>query len=296
MKKRPLAMFVLFVVCFTLTYAQDRNLKKVQESIYCVSFCARDATVPIPIGHGAMRGSLSPGHAFIVWSVDDVERGLCAAQAFGFDPKRGGIVPLISFKYPIAGMIFDEYLRNPGQGYCVLTVKVSKADYEATQRIREQWDGKEYSITNQDCVTFVDTIARRIGLDTPDRPSLFKGVLDNFPQVYMSKLKVLNEIKGVQGQRATAPRLSITDPKQQDEATKIQETLSDLLGMYTDVSAQLAKEHKSINAENTYLEQERGRLSNTKDKKSKDDPVRTAQKSLRKAEDAIEVWKRPQVK
>ncbi len=172
-----------------------------KESVYCISFCARNIEISppviIPPGKVLRTGTLSLGHAFVVWSVDDVERGLCAAEAFGFDPKdANGLVALMSFKKPVTGWVFDEYLRNPGQGFVALTVKVKKSDYDKTLLMREEWQGKEYSLAKQDCVTFAETIAKQIGLKVPDRPALFgnipTSIKANLPEIYINKLRELN--------------------------------------------------------------------------------------------------------
>ncbi|HVC97970.1 MAG TPA: hypothetical protein VND64_30140 [Pirellulales bacterium] len=155
-----------------------RGGAKVPED-YAVLFCARGPSV----GDRSVSG-----HAYLIWAYNDDRRRACVAESFGFFPEKDGDV-LKSVVADVPGELSASALRNkPSSGECRLVVKVTKAQWEATEKIRADWSKREYRLAKKDCVTFAAAVAERLELKLPDR----SGV-DNLPARYLRKLAEENK-------------------------------------------------------------------------------------------------------
>lgn len=147
---------------------------------YAVVFCAR--------GIDVVDDKSLVGHAYIIWSKSDDKLRACTAHAHGFFPDNNGD-GLKSVFREVPGTTSDSVLRNkPGSGECRIVVRVTKPQWEATERIRAEWSDKKYRLTKSDCVTFTAAVAEKLNLKLPNR----KG-LDNFPARFIGKLAKENK-------------------------------------------------------------------------------------------------------
>ena len=120
-------------------------------------------------------GGVSPGHAFISLAREDNEKQMTVFDgAWGFYPQnRGGKDGIISLFGEVPGEIVDEFKEKTpkDQGFTIL---VSKEEYEKVLEIKKQWSQKNYRLTLNDCITFVEEVARSIDrLKVPRRSRVF---------------------------------------------------------------------------------------------------------------------------
>ncbi len=145
------------------------------ETVRYVIFCARESPK-----------YKAPGHAYLVFAVDDAEKQECRAEAgFGFSPAKDGEKGVI----PVEGELSSELVKNPGgeiPGYCRLIVKVDEEQLKAVKAVKAKWDDHEYQLVRNDCVRFADEVAEALKIK---RPSRIKGL---FPNTYIRKLGELN--------------------------------------------------------------------------------------------------------
>jgi hypothetical protein len=146
---------------------------------YAIVFCARPVS--------ATGEAKSPvGHAFVIWAQNDAKLRACTVHANGFFPDNDGD-ELKSVFREVPGTVSDSALRNkPSAGECRLVVKVTKQQWQATEKIRTEWTEKKYRLTKSDCVTFTAAVAGELKLKTPDRK------LFDFPAPYVRKLAQQN--------------------------------------------------------------------------------------------------------
>lgn len=99
-----------------------------EESSYFLCFVGK----PIKLTKG------SPGHAFVVYGVEDAQKRMSTAEAWGQYPATKiaiGTVP---------GGIVNEAMRgNTGNGLSRLIVKVNSPDYRKAQAILARWKRKD---------------------------------------------------------------------------------------------------------------------------------------------------------
>lgn len=119
------------------------------DSGFYVVFCARDGL---------------PGHAFVVWGREDPSQQASSQDAFGLYSAKGGKALTLG---TVPGEIRSEAVRSPT---IRLIVRVTQREYGDTRKILEDWAAKgEYKLAEHDCVSFIEAVAKSIGLQTPDR-------------------------------------------------------------------------------------------------------------------------------
>ncbi len=147
-------------------------------STYEVGFCARGKD---------MQGS-GPGHAFVVLQRFDKKNRRTEFLTAGFGPPK-------SKPIHAHGLIGPEYYSHPSQE--CLVAETNKTKYEKIKAGIE--NQKEYSFAGvkiklrrpyvvalDDCVTFLQSVAKDFGLAVPNR---IQGLM---PLSYIESLKVAN--------------------------------------------------------------------------------------------------------
>lgn len=126
------------------------------------------------------------GHAFLCVAYH-LNSGI-KEECFGFYPKGGGLDMLIGGP----GVADNEALMkkpnrfNPGELTGEVSVKVTDTQLKATYKTLNEWNAKNYKLTNSNCISFVNAVAAGAGLKTPEQVG---GML---PTTYLSELKKLN--------------------------------------------------------------------------------------------------------
>ena len=84
----------------------------------------------------------------------------------------------------VPGTLSDSIIRNkPVSGDCRLIVKVSREQWEATNRIRQQWANKKFGLKKRDCVSFAAEVGAQLALHVPERTGL-----ENIPTMFIRKI------------------------------------------------------------------------------------------------------------
>lgn len=152
---------------------------------------ARNASEATTIKHYLVfsANSGNPGHAFVAWASEDNNKQMSSSVAFGLYPNKSNVRTALSFILgPVPGKIVNEASKgNFGQQSQNLVVRVTKAQFEAANRIRMKWAAKkDYTLIHHDCVAFISEVARSIQVKVPPRNGALK------PASFVVKMIVLN--------------------------------------------------------------------------------------------------------
>lgn len=125
----------------------------------------------------AARNNTLTGHAFAIWGREDpLTNSSMIDGAFGFYMKEtgNGKEPIFS---KVPGEIANEFYKGSlGKELVRLVVQVDKVDYERSLKLKDTWESRsDYQLIENDCISFVNEIAKSLGLkipsrDTTDRP------------------------------------------------------------------------------------------------------------------------------
>jgi hypothetical protein len=159
----------------TVKTIDARTMTDADGSTYWVVFCARKSD----------NIASKPGHAFVVWGVEDASAARSRQEAFGFYPdSHDDSNPLFG---SMSGEICDEASKAPGLAReslwtARLIVQVNKPVYNDSIRVIEQWRTSDYSLYKRNCIHFAHDVAVSMGLLPPE-----VGFLEN-PTAYMLDL------------------------------------------------------------------------------------------------------------
>ncbi len=156
------------------------------ESPFYITFCASLASNP----HGF------PGHAYVVWRTDP-STDILQAAAYGYVPLNPGD-QIRSLYSSVPGLLVPRASQNNMRSLETLTVIVDSKTFERTRHLGETWNARDFKAGSRDCVSFIDFVAKDVGLAT-FRPNF------EYPRDHIRRLKLLNRFR-IQ-QEATAYRL-----------------------------------------------------------------------------------------
>ena len=152
-----------------------------EEDRYFLVFCARDDT--------ATSKSMT-GHAFLVLGKDDHAAKLSSQIAFGLYPEKSGAVEMVKSRLgPVPGKFLDEVMNGSLTATTYrLIVEVNSAQYRDAMHIRDQWAKRgEYRLLERDCVSFIESVAKKVGLKTPERKRF-----DALPERFVAEMMRIN--------------------------------------------------------------------------------------------------------
>lgn len=110
--------------------------------------------------------------------------------AYGFFPVEAADGKWTLLTGAIPGKVVQESLNQDVQ--VKLTLKVSSTQYARAEVVRQAWaDKKDYKLIESDCATFVEEVAKSLGLRSPDRGKLTSGTW--FPSAFLLALVEMNE-------------------------------------------------------------------------------------------------------
>lgn len=123
------------------------------------------------------------GHAFMIISIP-LSSGI-KEDGYGFYPKDGGIGQIYG-----PGIVQSETNHNPGR-LSRIAVSIKKPITEEQRRsilqLTNEWNTRNFRLTNQNCIDFIKAAASRAGWSTVDRTT------GEFPAAYVRRLKEANE-------------------------------------------------------------------------------------------------------
>ena len=153
----------------------DKRNRTESGSQYTVVLAARPKT------------TASPGHVWVVLGVDDEATQTCSAQAWGFYPENDlQTVKALSFE-PVKGKLKEEAAKRTSKATAHLFVMVNSENYRKALDIKRAWDGQDtYQLERSDCITYLQAVAKALGLTVPDRESR------EFPEPYLLRLIKMN--------------------------------------------------------------------------------------------------------
>lgn len=150
----------------------DRRSAKTDPA-YCLTFCASLADNP----HGF------PGHCYVAWSQAP-PRDLSSMESAGFVPRCRGD-QIASLVAPVPGLLVNNASTGNTRNLDLIYVLVSFDTYRQTMQMRDTFKSGYFQVGVRDCVTFTNSIASMVGLNTPNTSY-------QFPQDYLRQLKALN--------------------------------------------------------------------------------------------------------
>ncbi len=130
------------------------------------------------------------GHAFVRWIK--IEQGIVVEDfTYGFYPTNDDGLKSILAK--VKGSLQLGYKENTSKSKRLdsLEVEVTEEVYKSTLDEATAKDGSTYRLLSYNCLTFMDEVAQKAGLNTPRVRIL--GFLPKFPKSYLRQLKKKNK-------------------------------------------------------------------------------------------------------
>jgi|GEM_PF-4518974 len=147
------------------------------------------------------------GHAFVRWIK--IEQGIVVEDfTYGFYPTNDDGLKSILAK--VKGSLQLGYKENTSESKRLdsLEVEVPEEVYKSTLEEALMKDGSTYRLLSYNCLTFMDEVAQKAGLNTPRVRIL--GFLPKLPKSYLRQLKRKNN----QRARILRPQEDVVDNKQ----------------------------------------------------------------------------------
>ncbi len=147
------------------------------------------------------------GHAFVRWIK--IEQGIVAEDfTYGFYPTNDDGLKSILAK--VKGSLKLGYQENTSKSKWLdsLEVEVTEEVYKSTLDEATMKNGSTYRLLSYNCLTFMDEVAQKAGLNTPRVRIL--GFLPKLPKSYLRQLKKKNN----QRARILPPQEDVVDNKQ----------------------------------------------------------------------------------
>ena len=118
-----------------------------------------------------------PGHAFVLWGMEDPTSQQSKIEAFGLYPTVGPGGVMKAGMGPVPGALMDEIIKRQETGCCswsnpdVLAVfRVDQQTWDRSKQVKAQFAGKtNWTVLEQDCVTFLMEVGSAIQLAMPQR-------------------------------------------------------------------------------------------------------------------------------
>lgn len=161
---------------------------------------------------GANGHGVSPGHVFMVIRLE-TNLGI-KEEPFGFYPRRGGLGVI---KGP--GMLrsefscganddcdpqnYSKFLKRFSEATDSVTIQITDSQRKEIYREINAWDGKEYRLTNENCIDFIVSVVKALGYAAPEHHSL------QSPTSFVRSLKGQIEIEKEQIEKEQAEKLYI---------------------------------------------------------------------------------------
>jgi hypothetical protein len=157
----------VFVACYLLVIsACDKGVRsdspayyQSTEHLYEIEFIARPSEPP------------GVGHAFVNFISDDFVPNQCmiAQPGYGFYPGSSDIINLLYG----SGVVKSELDKKPIKPAYKFKVIITNDQFEKARSVYLKWnvrtwsDSNKYSIVTNNCIDFVNEVAKSIGLTTP---------------------------------------------------------------------------------------------------------------------------------
>lgn len=172
---------LLFVCLFTRASASKSTEN---DSVYYMVFSARPPRlIPFSIG----------GHAFVTWGIKGGSDSIRSIHTYGFFPgEHSKLYTSITKKKK--GRIVRGFFKNSNrQKIREMIVAVDHNTWKKSLDASADWDKKGYNLMDSNCLSFLDDMAGRSGLKTPD--TQIAGAFPRTPFKYIKRLKMHNKGK-----------------------------------------------------------------------------------------------------
>jgi len=131
---------------------------------YYLVFCARNSGAWISL----------PGHAFVIWIVEDAQHHSWIEKAYGFHPGLKSLkgVFCVVLGCTVRGKVVDEH-HDPDARRRLqylthrLIVQVNHQQFDQTQTCVDCWQSHEYCLFCKNCKSFLWDVANQAGLEVP---------------------------------------------------------------------------------------------------------------------------------
>ena len=125
---------------------------------YYIAFCSRDSSNP----------SNKPGHAFVLWGIEDSGSAMSSEKAFGFYPDENDELKAV-FNYDVPGELKDGAINSSPSSLLTarLIVQVNKSPFFNSQSKIDEWRTSDYNLYSKNCIHFVRSVAVSLGLFPP---------------------------------------------------------------------------------------------------------------------------------
>ena len=139
---------------------------------YFIVFCARESDNPTAL----------PGHAYVVWGVENAASNMSSQKSFGFYPDPNDASKAVFTT--VSGTLVNEATQNASSSLLTarLIAQVNKQPYTDSQSQIALWQTSDYNLFSNNCISFVRSVALSIGLFPPDIGTF------NTPTKYLEKL------------------------------------------------------------------------------------------------------------
>jgi len=106
-------------------------------------------------------------------------------DGYGFYPRNAGVGQIYG-----PGIVRNEINYNPGR-FSRIAISIKKPITDQQRRsvlqITNEWNDREFALTNQNCIDFIKTIAQAVGWNTVERQVAER------PSSYIRRIKDANE-------------------------------------------------------------------------------------------------------
>ena len=149
-----------------------RNSSDADGNNYFIVFCSRKSENLLT----------KPGHAFVIWGIEDNQTQMSTQTSFGFYPDEDNEFKALFSTVP--GRLVDEAKKQtPSRLFTArMIVQVNRESFFSSQSAIDDWKTSNYDLYSKNCMHFVREIALNLGLFPPTVTSF------ELPSEYLQKL------------------------------------------------------------------------------------------------------------
>lgn len=163
-----LRLFLLAICLSLLSLSSITNANANATSYIDLRTSKQDLTYAVSLVAEKPRTKEQFGHAYVVWYREDPKSQRSVFQAAGFYPEASGKKGYDLLLQLSSGKVYDD---SNTKRDIQLVVLLDSSQYEKTRSVIAKWSdpAKRYGLLLNDCVSFLEEVATRIGLNLPSR-------------------------------------------------------------------------------------------------------------------------------
>lgn len=159
----------------------------ISQNQYFTVFCSKDASLnPISLGHAFVMTGKGTPFTCSFQNGDGEAFGLYAGRNLNGSCKPDGFSAVKSFIVgELPGCIFND-INKSVSNYFIITCDFNQ--YLKVHSEIQNWKNKNYELSKQDCISFLEAIAKVFpNIRIPNRSGI-----ENFPNKFILTMKTLN--------------------------------------------------------------------------------------------------------